>query len=276
MNIFICIFLIIFIIIIFIIIDKYYVNIKEYNIEDYDNDNDNNNDNINNLIIPKKIFQTHKSQEFIDSDQKLSKASNSWKKIGYEYFFFNNKECEEFIKNNFDNNVYSAYMKCPKAVMKADLWRYCVIYINGGIYADADTELYGDIDDISNKKALFVGVAENEGNYLCQWVFAAPPKSPILLKIINTVTNKINSADKPINSENYTEHYIHGFTGPAIFTEAIENYLKENNMETVKNKNDYVNKYNNILYLFDSNVFHTKTVTHLFYGSTEDGWKNTR
>ena len=27
----------------------------------------------------------------------------------------------------------------PIAVMKADLWRYCVIYKYGGIYADADT-----------------------------------------------------------------------------------------------------------------------------------------
>lgn len=255
---------IIIIIIGFITINNYFKNIERF-------------ENDENLTIPKKIYQTHKSEEYVKNDPKLSEAANSWKNTGYEYNFYNNEQCEEFVKNNFDKNVYNAYIKCPKPVMKADLWRYCVIYINGGIYADADTKLVGNIDDISSKKALLVGVPENSTHF-CQWVFAAPPKSPILLEIINKVTNKINTADKPINAENYTEHYIHGFTGPAIFSEAIDDYLKKQNLEVYPNdKNEYVGKYNDILYMFDADNFHKNIVNHMFYGSsTSDGWTKTR
>lgn len=40
---------------------------------------------------------------------------------------------------NFNPVVYKAFLRCPMAVMKADLWRYCIIYYYGGIYADYDT-----------------------------------------------------------------------------------------------------------------------------------------
>ena len=32
------------------------------------------------------------------------------------------------------------FLKFPLPVMKADFWRYCVLYINGGIYADLDAK----------------------------------------------------------------------------------------------------------------------------------------
>ena len=93
-----------------------------------------------NLNIPKKIFQTHNSFKYIKSKNKLLKAVDSWKKYNdFEYNFYDDKMCDDFIKENFDENVYRAYSILPIAVMKADLWRYCVIYHNGGIYADTDT-----------------------------------------------------------------------------------------------------------------------------------------
>ena len=32
------------------------------------------------------------------------------------------------MKENFSGDVYNAYLKLPIAVMKADLFRYCVVY----------------------------------------------------------------------------------------------------------------------------------------------------
>jgi mannosyltransferase OCH1-like enzyme len=57
-------------------------------------------------------------------------------RLKFNYFFYNNEICDHFIKSNFDENVYKAYSILPMAVMKADLWRYCVLYIEGGIYLD--------------------------------------------------------------------------------------------------------------------------------------------
>jgi mannosyltransferase OCH1-like enzyme len=35
----------------------------------------------------------------------------------------------------------------PKGVMKADFWRYAVLYFYGGVYTDIDTDPYKSIRD---------------------------------------------------------------------------------------------------------------------------------
>ena len=52
------------------------------------------------------------------------------------FHLYNEFDCREFIKNNFDNDVLEAYDSLIPCSYKSDLWRYCVLYINGGIYMD--------------------------------------------------------------------------------------------------------------------------------------------
>jgi mannosyltransferase OCH1-like enzyme len=54
----------------------------------------------------------------------------------FEFKLFNEKECSKFIKNNFSDDVYDAYVRLIPYAYKCDLWRYCVLYIHGGIYLD--------------------------------------------------------------------------------------------------------------------------------------------
>jgi mannosyltransferase OCH1-like enzyme len=54
----------------------------------------------------------------------------------FEVNLFDNNDCQEFIKNNFPEIVLNTYNKLIPESYKSDLWRYCVMYINGGIYLD--------------------------------------------------------------------------------------------------------------------------------------------
>jgi mannosyltransferase OCH1-like enzyme len=54
----------------------------------------------------------------------------------FEHYLYDDNDCREFIKNNFDENVVNAYDKLIPGAYKADLWRLCVLYIHGGIYMD--------------------------------------------------------------------------------------------------------------------------------------------
>ena len=49
---------------------------------------------------------------------------------------FNEDECAEFIQNNFPDDVLYAYKCLSPSSYKSDLWRYCILLINGGIYLD--------------------------------------------------------------------------------------------------------------------------------------------
>ena len=174
------------------------------------------------------IFQTHKSIEYINSKPKLCLAVKSWltQTAQFKYFFYDDNKCNTFMKEIVGGKIYEAYQCLPIKVMKADLWRYCVIYHNGGIYADTDTICKVN-PEIFIKNNLFVCSPERDTKYFCQWVFAAPCKSPILKKIIDLSVERILNIDCIKG-----EHIVHYLTGPSVFTEAIILYLKENNIRT--------------------------------------------
>jgi mannosyltransferase OCH1-like enzyme len=222
-------------------------------------------------MIPKNIYQTHKSINYINTKPKLVTALKSWINHSKEfnYFFYSNEMCDNFIKNNFDEKVYKAYSRLPLAVMKADLWRYCIIYKYGGIYADTDTICKINPNIFINDSLLTVA-PENE-THLCQWTFSAPANSPILKTIIDLSVERILNIN-----EIKGEHIIHHLTGPGLFTNGIEKYLKENNKPIFSNKKHYYKYSDPIIRVFNYDNFHNKFIKHLFTGQDDDGWCNER
>ena len=223
-------------------------------------------------MIPKNIFQTHKSKQYICNNQKLHNAVNSWQKhTDFTYHFYTDEQCEQFIKDKFGESVYKAYMKVPLAVMKADLWRYCIIYYYGGIYADTDTICNLNPNIFINDSLLTI-VPEHDRIHLCQWVFAGKKGSPFLKSIINLSVRRILSI-KEIKGE----HIVHYLTGPGVFTNGIENYLLKINYPVfLSNRKNYYNYPKPELKVFNCDNFHKNLVIHLAAGSNDDGWKKER
>ena len=54
----------------------------------------------------------------------------------FDHRLFDDVDCRNFIKNNYDADVLEAYDRLIPGAYKADLWRYCVLYKTGGIYLD--------------------------------------------------------------------------------------------------------------------------------------------
>ena len=127
-------------------------------------------------MIPYNIYQTHKNIEFVNSNKKLLDATNSWKKYkDFTYKFYDDKKCDEFIMEYYPE-IKEFYDKLPLNVMKADLWRYCVIYKYGGIYADVDTVLRINPYMLVNYKTKQLVVAPEDNVHFCQWVFRSSSK----------------------------------------------------------------------------------------------------
>jgi len=246
-------------------------------------ENDKNVNFIINQIFPKNIFQTHKNIEYIKSNNSLNNAVETWKKHdNFNYHFYNNEDCSKFMQtmeNKFPG-INKQYNRLPLNVMKADLWRYCIIYEYGGIYADSDTVLVDNPIIFMNTNAKLVVVPEND-IHMCQWVFSAPKDSPILESIIKLALARLK------NTPNIKgEHIIHYLTGPGVFTDGIINYLKNQNNKIISESgfNDWIkNKKNGLDYLkyygihfFEFDDFHKNKVQHLFSGGWENGWSNER
>ena len=61
----------------------------------------------------------------------------------YKFIFYDDQDCEQFIKTYFNERTYNAYImfnNCYKA-MKADFFRYCVLYKIGGVYLDIKSKI---------------------------------------------------------------------------------------------------------------------------------------
>jgi len=219
------------------------------------------------------IFQTHKSIHYINSKPKLSFAVKSWLKRTdkFKYFFYDDHKIETFMKEIIGGKIYDAYKRLPMSVMKSDLWRYCIIYEYGGIYADVDTICNIDPIIFFNNSMLTI-VPENK-SHLCQWIFSAPAKSPILKEVIDLSVKRILEIDKIKG-----EHIIHHLTGPGVFTDAIEKYLKDNNKPifTTNRKLYYNYPEPSILKVFNPDIFHKHFILHLFTGQDNDGWIHER
>ena len=221
-------------------------------------------------MIPRNIFQTHKSYEFLAKNPQLYAAAFSWySSKGFNYKFYTDKECDIFMRDSFPS-LYSIYRQLPLPVMKADLWRYCIIYKYGGIYADVDTKLLQSPEVFIKDKAL-VAAPENH-DHMCQWAFSAPAGSPILRSIINHVVSQCRS------KSDRGKDFVLDITGPGAFTHGIRIYMNENQQQLAKSHvySPLGGSIPNNIYIFHHDDFHTNIVKHFFYGCKKGGWMEQR
>jgi len=86
--------------------------------------------------IPKIIIQTSES-EMVPRGMYHAMKTVADHNDDYEYFYFDARSRREFIEDNFEVNVLYAYDKLVPGAFKADLFRYCFLYIRGGVYIDS-------------------------------------------------------------------------------------------------------------------------------------------
>ena len=92
-------------------------------------------DNDKPQLIPKIIIQTSKSNicSFAEYNAVMTFIDLNPE---YEYMFFNDDDCIDFLNKNFNKNICDAYDNLIPGAYKADLFRYCILKKMGGCYFD--------------------------------------------------------------------------------------------------------------------------------------------
>jgi len=112
----------------------------------------------------------------------------------FEYKFFDEEECREFIINNFDKDVIYAYDKLIPGAYKADLWRNCVLYVNGGVYLDIKLKPINGFKLISlTDKDYFVRDTDKAGRGVFNGIIAVKPHNEKLMKAINMIVDNVKN-----------------------------------------------------------------------------------
>jgi len=155
-----------------------------------------------NKSIPKLLMQT-----YFDKSRIPGYILDNVKKYAgdYQYSLFDDNDIRSFLNKYFIKEVSDFFNNITFGAYKADFFRYCYIYINGGIYMDIKTMQIRNLNEIidhsviSDKHQLY-SVYSIIKNNIYQGFIASTPKNPIFIDLIKEMMslydiNKYHNTD---------------------------------------------------------------------------------
>lgn len=149
--------------------------------------------NPKNIVIPLEIYQTWHNDDLPDS------VKNSTENIKnnnpeFKYNLYNEELCRNYIKDNYSEEILETYDNLVPYALKADLWRYCILYKRGGVYLDSKYSC------IYNFKFIYLVTEEyfckdidESGSGIYNALIIVKPNNPIILKCINKVVENVKN-----------------------------------------------------------------------------------
>jgi mannosyltransferase OCH1-like enzyme len=150
--------------------------------------------NYYNSIIPLDVYQTWYTKD-LPQKMKENLEFNKCANPKLNWHIYDDNDCREFIKNNFEQDVLDAFDNLIPGAYKADLWRYCILYIKGGIYLDIKFRCVNGFKLIAlTEKEHFptdvpIPIEENNGVY--NGFMMSLPRNSKLLNAINKLVENV-------------------------------------------------------------------------------------
>lgn len=138
-------------------------------------------------MIPKIVFQVSKiKQPDYIVDMIKQQLPSDWKYYNYidgdEVNYFINNPLEEFP------DIITKFRSIKLGQHRADLFRYYLLYINGGVYIDSDAMIYTNIENII-KEFEFISVKSIIPHTIFNGFISTTPKHDIIHKALTDAYN---------------------------------------------------------------------------------------
>jgi hypothetical protein len=170
---------------------------------------------VNLNIIPKNIFLTWKSYD-IPYDMSATINKNKADYPDFTFYIYDDKLCKDFITAHFNSTVVDAFNTLIPGSYKADLWRYCVLYIHGGIYMDIKFKILGlDLLKLIENECFVKDRPSHfkNGKGVYNGFIVVKPRNNYLLQAIQTIILNVQI-------KNYGHNPLYP-TGPGLLGEIL-------------------------------------------------------
>lgn len=203
-------------------------------------------------LFPKKFWQIWKTPPLHFEKKELSRARN-WTDFNptYRYEVLTDDNALPWVEQAYGPaglkrpDVVNFYRIFQDHIIKADLLRYLIMYVDGGTYADIDVSALKPIDNFipdpfkgrESDIDMVVGVEIDQPQYkdhpilgsksmsFVQWTFMCKPRLPVMLKLINEIILYITALAEaqhvPISKVTMNFDQVITGSGPTAFTLAI-------------------------------------------------------
>lgn len=167
-------------------------------------------------MIPKIIHQTWKDDK---TPPELEYFVNKVKKLNpnWDYKLWTDELMLEFVEKEF-HDFLNKYISFPKNIMRADAFRYLVMYKIGGVYLDLDYEILKPFEFGTHKVVLPYNRQikfGDKGDAIGNCFFASEPGHQFWLDTIENLKNGTNSNLQKTDAYSTLEEET---TGPAFLT----------------------------------------------------------
>jgi hypothetical protein len=188
----------------------------------------------------------------------------------YEYVYFDNDDVYSYIEDNFSQMVNSAIKNLVPGAYISDLFRYCYMYLNGGVYLDCKKILYIPLCDfINNIEASKdeidddIYVKDTIDNYAYNAIMVVTRKNLVIEKSIKVSVYNILK-------NNYEKNPL-SITGPGIFGNIIDECYNKNYKYRYFNK--HVKDRPDLSLIYDLNDNVVIKNTYFGYYDENNYWK---
>lgn len=149
--------------------------------------------------IPLIMHRTGPFQKDNIPNEILVAIDKSCHNLGVDCRYYDDNDCEKLIQKYFPPETLQAYQMLIPTAYKADLFRYCVLYLYGGIYSDLSQTVLTPYN-VNQDNADLVIVKDRphcgyQNNVQISFL-ASVKKSPFLKYLIQQLTKDILSKRK--------------------------------------------------------------------------------
>lgn len=169
------------------------------------------------MRIPKIIIQTNEKVE-LPEKMELARQSIRIINVDYEYSYYTKEDRRNFIRQYFNEDVLEAYDNLLPGAYQADLFRYCILYIRGGIYLDTSFVCLKPLSTILETNDEFIVMQKPNDPDIYNAFLACRPKFKYFEVLISVIVQLVNKRFYGKNP--------YCVTGPTLLAEVWKEYKK--------------------------------------------------
>jgi len=181
--------------------------------------------------IPATVYQLYNNNTKITNELLNTINNNITDNNEFEYYFINEDDARLFIEQHFEPKLLNIYNQL-NIINKNNLFKYCLLYKNGGIYMDINLELkekilniIGPILKSSSVKNTII-FTKNK-NYISNKLIITEPELPIFRELIDSyLNNNIVTLTSLIDKYDYNNN--------------VYLYVDDDNIKNINNDEIYI------------------------------------
>jgi len=189
-----------------------------------------------NLLVQKNIFQTYKGEleelddEILENIDVIKRLNPDW-----NYRYFSDLDCDKWVSQNYPGEVYDIWSRIKIGVAKSDLFRYLLIYKEGGVYLDIKSSIVYPLDYILRDQTEIVfqhwkekyhhKILKYQFGEFQNWFLIFPKGHGILQHCIERVIQNLkNYQFDPVEDIKFQ---ILKTTGPIAYSQSILEWIEK-------------------------------------------------